>query len=274
MRVIALGSSFAAGPGIAPQVDKDAGRSGNNYPSVFARKLGLDADKLLDFTVSGATLTNVLSEPQMAGSKTFAPQLSLLDGCEKEEPTVVTVTGGGNDMFYIGSMFDRTLRRTWWGRILRWFMSAEQKASMDNPTIATPEKVTERFRHILDQVHRKLPQATIYLVEYFAVVGPDTLQDRQTVFTKAELDDYRDTANLLQRIYQDTARGRPYCHIVPLADESYSGHALGSKEPWVTGCSLLEFYRGGAFHPNAAGMLAAADRVYAFHTKLQSLNEQ
>lgn len=270
MRVIALGSSFAAGPGIAPQVDKDAGRSGNNYPSVFARKLGLSADKLHDFTVSGATLMNVLSEPQETGSKTFAPQLSLLDECEKDEPTVVTITGGGNDMFYIGSMFDRTLRRTWWGRILRWFMSAEQKASMDNPTRATRKTVTKRFRQILDHVHRRLPQATIYLVEYFAIVGPDTVPGRQTVMTKAELDEYRETAILLQDIYHDAAQDRNYCHIVPVADESYSDHALGSKEPWVTGCSLLDFYRGGAFHPNAAGMLAAAERLYRMHIRLES----
>lgn len=270
MRVIALGSSFAAGPGIAPQVDKDAGRSGNNYPSVFARKLGLSADKLLDFTVSGATLNNVLSEPQMTGNKTFAPQLSLLDGVTKEEATVVTITGGGNDMFYIGSMFDRTLRRTWWGRILRWFMSAEQKAGMDNPSRATQEQVTQRFRQILDQVHHQLPDAIIYLVEYFAIVGPDTRPGQQTVMTKSELDDYRDTAVSLQSIYRDAAQDRSYCHIVPLADESCSDHALGSRQPWVTGCSLVDFYRGGAFHPNAAGMLAAADRLYDLHLKLQT----
>lgn len=274
MLLIALGSSFAAGPGIAPQVDKDAGRSGNNYPSLFARKLGLGADKLLDLTVSGATLNNVLSEPQEAGSTTFAPQLSLLDESEKEESTIVTITGGGNDMFYIGSMFDRTLRRTWWGRILRWTMSAEQKASMDNPTKVSPEVVTERFRQILDHAHSKLPRATIYLVEYFAVIGPDTVPGRQTVMTKAELDEYRNTAQLLQHIYKDAAEGRPYCHIVPLADESCAKHALGSKEPWVTGCSPLDFYRGGAFHPNAAGMLAAADRVYEFHTQLSSQTTQ
>lgn len=42
MRLISSGSSFAAGPGIAPQVDKDAGRSFNSYPNFFARKLDLD----------------------------------------------------------------------------------------------------------------------------------------------------------------------------------------------------------------------------------------
>lgn len=60
LHIAALGSSFAAGPGIEPIVDKAARCSSNNYPHLTAA--ALDA-KLTDLTSSGATLLKVLSEP-------------------------------------------------------------------------------------------------------------------------------------------------------------------------------------------------------------------
>jgi hypothetical protein len=59
--VAALGSSFAAGPGIPPIVDRFALRSGRNYAHVLADRLG---ERLTDLTVSGATTTNILERPQ------------------------------------------------------------------------------------------------------------------------------------------------------------------------------------------------------------------
>lgn len=52
--VAALGSSFAAGPGVAPIVDRRANRSGRNYAHLVAERLGA---RLTDLTVSGATTT-------------------------------------------------------------------------------------------------------------------------------------------------------------------------------------------------------------------------
>ena len=63
-RYVALGSSMAAGPGIAPRA-KDApwraGRSAANYPHLVAQRLGLD---LVDVTYSGATTAHVLTDRQ------------------------------------------------------------------------------------------------------------------------------------------------------------------------------------------------------------------
>ena len=61
LHIAALGSSFAAGPAIEPIVDTTARRSSNNYAHLTAA--ALDA-KLTDLTSSGATLLNVLSQPQ------------------------------------------------------------------------------------------------------------------------------------------------------------------------------------------------------------------
>jgi hypothetical protein len=55
--IAALGSSFAAGPGIDPIVDVGAMRSGSNYAHLLAK--ATDA-RLVDLTVSGATTSNIL----------------------------------------------------------------------------------------------------------------------------------------------------------------------------------------------------------------------
>ncbi len=57
---VALGSSFAAGPGIASQLGY-CGRSDNNYSHLVADALGL---KLTDVTCNGATIANILYTSQ------------------------------------------------------------------------------------------------------------------------------------------------------------------------------------------------------------------
>lgn len=273
MRLIALGSSFAAGPGIAPQVDAAAGRSGNNYPHLLARRLGLDSSdstQLLDLTVSGATMLNLISDDQDTGDKVFPPQISLLPPADDDDQTIITVTGGGNDMFYIGSMFARTLSTTLWGRIYSYlFMTQDQKQGLENPTIASPDQVVERFNILLDDLHERFPRATVYLVEYFAMMGPETVGGKHVAWSQVQVETYKQTANQLKRIYAQAAEGRENVHIVPLAQASYE-HAIGSKHPWVSDGSILNFYRGGAFHPNLAGMKAAADLIYDTHQKLHT----
>lgn len=274
MRLIALGSSFAAGPGIEPQVDLDAGRSSNNYPNYFARRLNLDptdSTQFLDLTVSGATLLNLISEPQQAGNTTFPPQLDSLPPLEPGDDgsdLIITVTGGGNDMFYIGSMFAYTLKHTLWGRFVSYFlMSKEERKAFEHPTMATAEQVSERFTILLDRIEEKYPQATVYLVEYFAMMGPDTKAGKDVVWDQEQIQKYIDTADLLQELYSKAAHSRKNVLVVPLAEETKQKHALGSKDPWVSDGSIWKFYTHGAYHPNLKGMLGASDILFDFHSK-------
>lgn len=87
--IAALGSSFAAGPGIDPIIDQAAMRSGRNYPHLLAEQLGA---RLTDLTVSGATTATILGEPQITMDGTqFAPQIYGLP----VDAYLVTVTAGG-----------------------------------------------------------------------------------------------------------------------------------------------------------------------------------
>ncbi len=91
----ALGSSFAAGPGLPDVVNRRAMRSSRNYAHLTATALGA---RLIDATISGATTDTILTVPQRVGVTRFPPQIDSID------PTLdldlVTITAGGNDLDY------------------------------------------------------------------------------------------------------------------------------------------------------------------------------
>ena len=92
-RYVAMGSSFAAGPGLpvrVPGSPRRAGRSASNYAHLVARALGLD---LHDVTYSGATTGDIL-RPSAAGQPA---QLDAVTPATR----LVTVTAGGNDVGYL-----------------------------------------------------------------------------------------------------------------------------------------------------------------------------
>jgi lysophospholipase L1-like esterase len=96
--IAALGSSFAAGPGIEPIADPTAVRSERNYAHQLAERLGA---RLVDLTVSGATTANILDTPQqMVSGHVYPPQI---DGVPADAD-VVTITAGGNDLQFAGAM--------------------------------------------------------------------------------------------------------------------------------------------------------------------------
>src|ERR1700728_4596927 len=95
-RYVAMGSSFAAGPGLPTRVPgspRRAGRSTGNYAHLLARALGLD---LHDVTFSGVTTGDLLS-PSATG------QPAQLDAVTPDT-ALVTITAGGNDVGYVGRL--------------------------------------------------------------------------------------------------------------------------------------------------------------------------
>ncbi|EPQ25657.1 uncharacterized protein PFL1_06794 [Pseudozyma flocculosa PF-1] len=115
--IVSMGSSFAAGPGLPPFSNEAAGRSQLNYPTLFSQLVA--GSRFVDLTVSGATVANLVDEPQGAqDGSVFAPQLDLLP----RDADVITLTVGGNDMGYIGErmldLIDRIHRKAPRARIL------------------------------------------------------------------------------------------------------------------------------------------------------------
>lgn len=120
---VAMRSSCAAGFGIQPRVPGagQCGRSELDYPHLVAAKLHLELD---DVSCGGAVTANALNTSQ--GSA--APQIDALTS----RTPLVTMTIGGNDVKYIGTL----------------------PSSVDSPTRPVQQRpirprVTPLFRHFL-----------------------------------------------------------------------------------------------------------------------------
>ncbi|KAJ5551365.1 hypothetical protein N7535_000684 [Penicillium sp. DV-2018c] len=229
--IASLGSSFAAGPDIPPQIEPFAAmRSGQNYPHLLAKQLNAD---LTDLSVSGATLLNITVEPQATPfNKTFPPQITELP----EDADIITLTAGGNDVNYIGGM-----------------IADSCEAELQSTAPLSPDQLAERMGSVLDQIHKRAPRARVFVVEYLAVLGPGTQAGRDIPLTQERLEHYRGVASILQHACSVAADSRSdWCETVPIHELS-QGHALGSAEPWVGG-----FSDGPLLHPNLDGMKAVA----------------
>jgi lysophospholipase L1-like esterase len=255
MHIASLGSSFAAGPSIPPQTNAAARRSGANYPSLLAKALNA---KLTDLSASGATLLNVLNEPQQTLLATLPPQIDLLPA----DVDVVTLTAGGNDLGYSAGMIGEAAQLTIDDRELLGAMLEGMGLKKEVVVGAVgADEVKERFVRIIDAIKLKAPKARIYLVEYLAIFGPESKISEDQPLGPERVEIYKGMATELARAYHEAGETRSGVEVVSIAKIS-EGHALGSAEPWMTGYTAELLMRGGApYHPNAAGHVAVAEEL-------------
>lgn len=243
-RMVALGSSFAAGPGLKPVANAAAGRSGANYPHLLADALGAD---LTDATVSGATTATILRESQRTLRRRFAPQIHALT----PDTDLVTVTAGGNDLGYLGSLLataglNRMTTLPLIGAALR---PLQGRRPLEPPTPETIGAAAAGLTRIVQEVHRTAPEASVLLIDYLPILDAGTTPDG---LTEEQVARFRSLAYALSEAYSAAAR-RSDALLLP-ASAYAPGHGVGSTEPWVSGFGL----RTSAFHPTAAGMREVA----------------
>lgn len=247
--IAALGSSFAAGPGIRPIENRAARRSALNYPHLLARRIGA---QLTDLTVSGATTETILEKPQRAGIVKFDPQIRGLPS----DADLVTVTAGGNDVGYIGAMF----AAAWAAKLAKVPLLRRLSPGEVGPVPAQlVKRATTGLEGIVAGVRHRAPNARILLVDYFTLIGNHTASGPNTPFTAETLSALQARGQQVADIFREAAN-RSGAELVRLSEES-ENHDLGSPEPWVTGFRPQE--RGAApFHPNIAGMRSAAELIH------------
>lgn len=248
LRIAALGSSFAAGPGIEPLENREASRSSRNYAHQLADRLVAD---LTDLSISGATLLNVLHERQYVGRQMFDPQLDHLPS----NTDIVTLTCGGNDVGYIGGLvYDALLS----------YLGTPDNGLLSQSSAPIPDgrMLIDRLISVLDKIHSTAPNAHVYLVEYLSIIGNDTRPWLDVALTTNQMKHYVDVASVLSRAYNESAKDKPWATVVPVGEKS-KGHALGSPVPWVDGFNCSMLMRGAPmFHPNLAGHTAIAAMLY------------
>ena len=246
MRLISLGSSFAAGPGLKPYRFAHASRSERNYPSILAERLGAE---LVDLTSSGSTLLNITESAQ--GS--LPPQIEGIPN----DADIITITSGGNDMAYAGQIMLDSVAASW----LTWPVALLLKGRVGNNNITESELVL-RFRDVIAQIKRQAPKAIIILVEYLTLIGPDYRPGTDGPLDSQQAQAAQRRAAMLQRVYMEAAKDQDRCSVLPVADASLQ-HGVGSKEPWVTGHGWGMVLGGPVpWHPNALGMEKVADLLH------------
>jgi len=251
---VALGSSFAAGPGIEPILHPACGRSGRNYAHLVAERLGYD---LVDVSSGGATVADVLDQSQaLLPGGTVPPQLDAVPA----DAELVTVTVGGNDIGYLLTLLRCSFQvapEAAPADAAAFFGTPVDPAAVD----AALDRLPGELARLVAAVRARAPRARVLLVDYLTVV-PAQLTP---AFPMSE--EHRQLcAGIGRRLEAATAAAAAETGAELVAVSAPSrDHAVGAPEPWVTGWEFGDLRTGGVapYHPNAAGMRAAADAVAA-----------
>lgn len=238
---VAMGSSFAAGPGVSTSADTPpnrCARSSDNYAHLLAKRRGL---ALTDVSCSGATTRAVLD-----GWGDLPAQIAAIG----PETRLVTVTIGGNDIGYIGSLGAAACAQ----RVAQGV--AERCAGPPPPSETAFADLEERLRAIAEGARARAPQARVIFVDYLAVLSPGE-PCAATPISSASAEQARRLADRLAVI---TARAARDGGAEVLAASKLSrGHDACAKEPWTNGAPQPgAAFKGASFHPNLAGMEAIA----------------
>jgi lysophospholipase L1-like esterase len=246
---VAMGSSFAAGPGIGERAEgspRSCRQSASNYAHLLARRRGLS---LQDVTCSGATTQTVLH----ANAEGVPAQIEAVG----PETRLVTVTVGGNDVFY--------MRNLW-----AWSCGGDP-AAVPGPlrgfvcSAAPPEQVAQAFEgletnmlEIANQVHARAPAAKLVFVDYLTVL-PDTGSCAQAPMTAAQ---YQAARGVARRLLAITHKVAAEAHALTVSAALLTrGHDVCAADPWITGFAFTPGAQGFGtlpYHPTQPSMDAVA----------------
>ena len=239
-RYVAMGSSFAAGPGITAPAEMPAtrcGRSVDNYAHQLARRRSLT---LVDVSCGGATTANLLGP-----WAELPPQVDALTA----DTRLVTVTIGGNDVNYIAGLMiascpdDPEARRP-----CRPFPQADE---------ATWVGLQTRLEAFAREVRLRAPDARLIFVNYLTLLPPHGTC-AATPLTDPDADKARALAARLA-VLTATVAARNGAGLVDAAALS-RGHDACSARPWSNGSPRP--LRGIVpYHPVLAGMTALAEAL-------------
>lgn len=240
---VALGSSYAAGPGITTLAADSPGRCGqsaDNYPRQLAQRLKL---KLVDRSCGGATTADILG----TGPLGLAPQIEGVTA----EARLVTVTIGGNDVRYMGGFGVAVCRAH----------PDPAKPCADPPGFDLGQAfgaAETSLRAIAAQVRQRAPKARLVFVDYVTVLPPKGTCATVAI-SAADADALRARAERLARL---TAQVAADAHADILkASALTTGHDACAADPWVEGLVQGQTPAGRArtsFHPTLPAMTAIA----------------
>lgn len=254
---VAMGSSFAAGPGIPkpdPASSAHCGRSTENYAHLFAAARGLI---LQDVSCSGATTADILT-----GSTALPPQLDAVTPATR----LVTVTIGGNDVAFIRNLYVWSCQNEPTNQITAAGSEPRHCGTPmpDTELEAAFATLPDRLRSIVTRIHKRSPQARVVFVDYIRIVPDSGSCPDRLPLTPEQMDQSRTIARRLAQITAEAAKATGA--LVLKASELSANHDVCSAAPWATplhpptGTDRAHF---APYHPNAAAMRAIAVKLDA-----------
>ena len=247
-KYVSMGSSFAAGPSIAPPADSPTtrcGRSAQNYAHQLARRHSL---LLVDVSCGGSTTAHLLGP-----WNELAPQLDAVDA----NTQLVTITTGGNDLGYLGGLSTMSCAN----------VAAKTSTAPQRPCGAIPPlpndqtyaDVETRLRQIIAEVHRRAPRARLVIVDYLTILPP-TGGCAVMPLSPAQAHSSRGIAQRLNEITVLVAK-ETGTEFIP-ASKISEGHDVCAKDAWLNGYPSPDVPVEPTFyHPRLAGMTAIADAL-------------
>ncbi|HET9116762.1 MAG TPA: SGNH/GDSL hydrolase family protein [Pseudonocardiaceae bacterium] len=251
---VALGDSYAAGPGIPnPRIDSPGCfRSTNNYPARLAAALGVE--DFTDASCSGAKTDDMTAAQTLLlpGTSTNPPQFTAL----RPDTDLVTVTISGNDIGFAEILFAcATVSATDpdGNPCQREYTRGDSDLNAQRIAAVAPKVAS-----VLDGIHDRSPRATVLLVGYLRVLPPAGGCYPVVPIARGDVP-YLDGVE--QQLTDMLAGEASHHHAVFV--NSYA-HSLGHdvcQPPLVKWVEGFVPTRGLAapVHPNAIGMLAVAD---------------
>jgi lysophospholipase L1-like esterase len=242
---VAMGSSYAAGPGIEPTVAGSpprCARSALNYAHILAQRRGY---ALVDVTCSGATTGDVIRGGQFA----LPAQLAAVTPATQ----LITVTIGGNDVFFMANLIGLSCTHLQ--------AAGPCVVESDDAVQSRFEHLAEALRQVVEGAHSRSPQARVVFINYFTVLPEEGTCERAGL-TVAQADHMRAVAarlaDITRRVAHDSGSG-----LMDVAALS-RGHDACSKEPWVLGARREPGLAIPPFHPTREAMLAVGNALHEY----------
>lgn len=251
---VAMGSSYASGPGITRSADTPptrCTRSADNYAHQLAARYHLD---LTDVSCGGATTAHILGP-----WNELPPQIDAL----RPDTALVTVTIGGNDVGFVAGLFKgscdgHAASATTFCRGMARFETSMRPLAID----ATAwQRAEAGLTAIAAAVRARSPKAKLVFVDYLTVLPPRGGCTAIPISSAAERQS-RDTSTRLARLTAKVA-ARARALLIAASKLSF-GHSACGAQPWTTGFIPPPGTSGFVpYHPNLAGMTAVADAISA-----------
>ena len=242
---VAMGSSFAAGPGEGPVVDRRCLRTGDNYPHQVAARLGM---RLIDVTCSGSTAAELVTGP-VRKHGTIRPQVEAVD----HNTRLVTITTGGNDIDFVGRIIAQACNNM---RALGLAHCGSGRMPPPPPGPADFGRLEQSLVNAVEAVRARSPLARVVLVDYTPVVAIDAPPCQLLPLLPWEVEQDAQIAAEMSAVNQRVADRTGAQHVTTASLAPL--HSACAAEPWIRG-----YGNKMVFHPNAAGKTGIADLVAA-----------